>query len=293
MLAEPIVRGTGGTDSAEYCYTIWLRHLILSNRNGSEEFPKVVAELGPGDSIGVGLAALVSGADKYVALDVVRHQRLHAISVIFERIVELFRARHPLWGIEHFPGMEISVPCHFPIELIGESRLKEAMDERRLDRIRDELRSGKGHSFVEYKAPWTSISDIDESSVDLLISNAVMEHVADIDLANGAIARWLKPGGIASHQIDFRSHGLFSTWDGHWRCPHWLWKMLLGKRPYLLNRLSLTDHLHSARISGMEIVAVMRQSRQRTSAAKVAREFAGMNELDRETSGAYVLTRRQ
>ena len=63
---------TGGTSSARYCYSVWLRHLVMAYDSGLlQRPPATVAELGPGDSIGIGLAALLSGARKYHALDVV------------------------------------------------------------------------------------------------------------------------------------------------------------------------------------------------------------------------------
>src|SRR5689334_17334685 len=54
--------GTKGTDQARYCYSVWLRHLSLAAANGLDTDPKSVAELGPGDSIGIGIAAVLTGA---------------------------------------------------------------------------------------------------------------------------------------------------------------------------------------------------------------------------------------
>src|SRR5215467_13821096 len=53
---------TGGSNSARYCYSVWFRHLINLDSCGFKIKGARVAELGPGDSIGVGLAALLSGA---------------------------------------------------------------------------------------------------------------------------------------------------------------------------------------------------------------------------------------
>ena len=66
-------RGTGGTNSARYCYSVWLRHLFMAKLNGLTTHPDVIAELGPGDSLGIGLAALLSGANKYYAFDAVQY----------------------------------------------------------------------------------------------------------------------------------------------------------------------------------------------------------------------------
>ena len=39
-------RRTGGTDTGKYCYSIWLRHLVMAHEHGLPTGPKVLAELG-------------------------------------------------------------------------------------------------------------------------------------------------------------------------------------------------------------------------------------------------------
>lgn len=63
-------RGSGGTDSARYCYCVWLRHLVSLEAAGLGAAWPVVAELGPGDSLGTGIAALLCGVEQYYAFDV-------------------------------------------------------------------------------------------------------------------------------------------------------------------------------------------------------------------------------
>src|SRR5690242_6794043 len=67
------LRGGGGTRSPRYCYSIWLRHLAMAREHGLSTAPATVAELGPGDSVGVGLAALLTGSERYWALDVLSY----------------------------------------------------------------------------------------------------------------------------------------------------------------------------------------------------------------------------
>ena len=45
---------TSGTDSARYCYSVWLRHLIHAHQQGFSIRDKIVAELGPGRFSGYG-----------------------------------------------------------------------------------------------------------------------------------------------------------------------------------------------------------------------------------------------
>ena len=48
---------------------------------------------------------------------------------------------------------------------------------------------------------------VKSGSVDMILSQAVMEHVEHLEQTYEAMRHWLKPGGLASHAIDFKSHG--------------------------------------------------------------------------------------
>jgi len=54
-----------GTDFARYCYSVWLRHLSMAHYNDLPSRPQVVVELGPGPSLGAGIAAPLSSADSF------------------------------------------------------------------------------------------------------------------------------------------------------------------------------------------------------------------------------------
>src|SRR5690242_13726234 len=53
-------RKTGGSASARYCYSVWLRHLSMLHESALPTMFETTAELGPGDSLGIGLATMLS-----------------------------------------------------------------------------------------------------------------------------------------------------------------------------------------------------------------------------------------
>ena len=93
VLNRLTMRGTGGTVSARYCYSVWLRHLVLAHEQGLRKIPDTVAELGPGDSLGSGLAALLCGSERYFGLDVKSYAPTDRNRQIFDELVELFQRR--------------------------------------------------------------------------------------------------------------------------------------------------------------------------------------------------------
>jgi SAM-dependent methyltransferase len=54
------------------------------------------------------------------------------------------------------------------------------------------------------------LTGVPDQSVDLVFSNAVLEHLYDLPTAFFHLARITKPGGLGIHQVDFRDHSNFS-----------------------------------------------------------------------------------
>lgn len=278
--------------SADYYYSVWLRHLVFARNGGMQSFPSVVAELGPGDSLGVGLAALISGVDRYLAFDVVEHAITDRDLAIFDDLVRLFNDRRAIPGVADFPQMRLEPESNaFPAQILGDEQLRAALEPARLQRLRAELADiSSANNSISYRAPWTDADQPGKGSIDLIISQAVMEHVVDVPGTYAAMRKWLKDDGFASHQIDFRSHGLFRKWDGHWSCPDWLWFLFLGRRDYLLNRHPMSRHLEWMASSDFEVLNVVRHTMD-SSGSAVSKRFADLTELDRITAGCYILSR--
>lgn len=126
-----------------------------------------------------------------------------------------------------------------------------------------------------------------------MISQAVLEHVDDLDATYAALARWLKPGAFMSHAIDFRCHGLTRDWYGHWTVPDPFWTVVRGRRPYLINRAGASEHVRKMEGAGFEIVSLQRAPDAAAPRASLARRFRDMPEDDLGTAGCFVIARKR
>ena len=282
-----------GAISARYCYSVWLRHLVMAHESGLATQPSVVAELGPGDSLGVGLAALLSGASKYFAFDVVRYAHNQTNVTVFDDLVRLFADRERIPDEAEYPKVEPRLGSYeFPHQVLPERRLAEALSGDRLRAIRDAMYSAQtgsdGPIQIRYFVPWHGLAALALASVDMIVSQAVLEYVDDLLQTYEAFYHWLAPGGVASLVVDYKSHGTAVEWDGHWRYSELAWRLMRGKRPYYLNREPHSTHLQMLRKAGLTLVREERCSRTpEIPRDRLATRFRGMPEADRTTASAF------
>jgi hypothetical protein len=252
-----IRKGTGGTDSARYCYSVWFRHLNRMYRNGITHIPEKVIEFGPGDSLGIGLCALVSGTSEYRAFDVVRHADIARNQALFEEIITLFEMKSGIPDNREFPLIHPELDSYdFPAELFTGDAISVNLGESRLNQIRKELQDidNAGNTFIRYYVPWSTTADITPGSTDLIYSQSVMEYVDDPGKVYPLMYRWLKPGGVISHEIDFKSMETAKTWNGHWGYSEGMWKLIRGKAEYFVNRFPHSYHIREMKKCGFEIL---------------------------------------
>ena len=287
-------RGSGGTDSPRYCYSVWLRHLVRLAEAGLDTHFETVAEIGPGDSLGVGLAAMLTGANRYFAFDALPHARKETNLQTLDVLVELFSRQERVPGPDEFPEIWPSiVSLEFPGATLGGGRLEAAIQAHRLEAIRRAVGFGDvGEVEIGYAAPWTDSSILRSEEVDLVFSQAVLEHVEDMAATYDALFRWLKPGGVMSHQIDFKSHGLTRDWYGHWTLPSWIWRLVRGRRSYLINRMPASAHVAAMQRAGFEIVVQVPVRADSPSRSTLAEEFRDLTDDDLRTSGLFVIARK-
>jgi len=290
---------TGGTNSARYCYCIWLRHLVMAQQANLCTWPKVIAELGPGDSLGIGLAALVSGAEKYYALDVVEYADTSVNLDILEELIALFAKKEPIPGEQEFPLARPLLPSYeFPHKILTQDRLQQSLAPERIQSIKEALvkagDSNKSAIEIHYVVPWYDSVLIKQQSLDMIFSQAVLEHVDNLAQTYATFHRWLKTDGFMSHQIDFGCHHLAKKWNGHWAYSDFTWKLVKGKRSYLLNREPYSTHKRLLEQAGFTIVCEVKTSDHSGLAKEQLRpRFRRMSEEDLTTRTVHILARKE
>jgi hypothetical protein len=285
-------RDTGGTCSARYCYSVWLRHLLFAHECGLPSLPKIVAELGPGDSLGTGLAALLSGVERYYAFDVVKFAGNQRNLDIFDELVELFARRSPIPDDAEFPLVRPRIRSYrFPEHILSENHLRAALAPERVARLRRAVMNTEHEqSEVRYAAPWFDASAIEHNTIDMIFSQAVLEHVDELDGTYKAMRQWLKPSGFMTHTIDFKSHGLAPAWNGHWAYSDFAWKLLRGKRPFLINREPHSTHVHKLEAAGFRVLLDEKYGTTGGIGKDfVARRFESITSGDLATSESFIV----
>lgn len=288
-------RKTGGTVSARYCYSVWMRHVVFALRNGLPGIPKIVAELGPGESLGMGLAALISGAERYYAFDIIKLINAQKNLKIFDELVSLFKRKERIPDDREFPRVKPLLDSYdFPEEIFTDKILLHLLEEKRIEFLRNSILQVDGvNSAIQYIVPWYSNKLIQPDSVDMIFSQAVLEHVDELEETYTAMFSWLKPGGVTTHQIDFKCHGLGNRWNEHWGVSDAIWNLMRGRRPYLINREPCETHLSLLKKVGFRIGSLKRVTcNSGIRRSELASEFNHVTDEDILTSGVFVVAKK-
>jgi len=277
-----------------YYYAVWLRHLVRVHDVCGPFKWDVVAELGPGDALGVGISAILSGVRCYLGLDRIAFASTEVNLRLLEDILGLFSARAPIPDQSEFPSVYPTLQNYaFPHHILTSERLSEALEPARIERLRALIRAeAKGSPELDFRyvAPWDAAANVVPRSVDWVLSQAVLEHVDDVDGVYANLARWLKPDGVMSHRIDYTCHGITRDWFGHWTVPAGLWQVTRGRRAYFINRLPHSAQRAALAHQGFEILEDEPTLAERS--APLAEIKVTHTPEDLRIRGAFVVARR-
>jgi SAM-dependent methyltransferase len=277
--------------SSLYCYGIWMQNLKHWAKL-HDRVPMVVVEIGPGDSLGVGLAALISGSQTCFALEKTQFWNLETNIRVFDELVTFFKDRKKTQTIDPKETADsVEEKLDFPSNILTEQHLTECLSDERLKAIRLELLDPENldNVYIHSIIPWNSADVIENNTVDYIFSHTVLQHLDDLSYGYNTMNKWLKNGGCLAHTIDLRSLNRTKLWNGHWTLSKLEWKLITGGVS-LINREPLSTHLKLLKANDFEIKYEKSVLSDNTlSVEDLSKDFKHLDERDLTTSGYYYI----
>lgn len=247
----------GAMVDPDYAVRVFESHFGRSGLAGGAAF--TVLELGPGDSLATALIAAAHGASRTYLVDV--GDFAGTDPAVYRRLARELAARgHPP------PAPEFNT-------------VREMLDS-----------TGARYLTTGLQA----FAQIPSGSVDLVFSHSVLEHVRREEMADTLreMRRLLRPGGVASHNIDLRDH-LGGALD-HLRFSRRIWEApLMANSGFYTNRFRHGELMEMFRNAGFhaELPEVHRWPGLPTPRARLGSEFQMMSDDDLRVSGFDVVLR--
>ncbi len=282
-------------------YSVWLRHLVMLAQHGIRGPFPVVVELGPGHSVATGVSAVLSGTGRYIGLDVLAHLDTASAGAVLDDVRELFRTRAPVPDGGRYASIRPALAsCAFPHAVLGPAGLAAASDERRIAQLRRALAmpagGGDGTGMFRYAVPWTD-DHVPAASADLVFTQAVLQEISHgarhsaLRDTMAAITRWLRPGGVSTHQIDLGLYGM-QPWNAHWAWSDVTWRLVRARRDNFVNREPLSTYVTLARECGLTVVAVEVEEALGVCDATLRPRFRSLPERERRSRSAFVVLQK-
>jgi len=154
---------------------------------------------------------------------------------VLDELVERFRNRAPQ-PIKGWPDFDTYLDSmRFPSHILTDGLLAKTLEPHRISAIRDALLHPGRDGRIRGQAcrSWTTKDAIEDPASNLIYSTRLLEHVVDVPTAFRCAARLAARDGWNVPPVDFTFHGVTRAWNGHWQYPEWLWKIIVGGRPFL------------------------------------------------------------
>jgi hypothetical protein len=292
--------GTGGTTSWEYCLAVWLRHVRMCEQIGVIPNPGVVVEVGPGDSLGTGICAVLAGFKQYIAVDVLDHVQWDVSAEHITALEKVFLDRTPLAANEALdrvlpPLLDRSIPERWAWEtssgadMLGIRRSAVA--------IRESVANRGSVGVLSFRSPW-SRTMVEANSVDWVFSQVALQDMAVtvqepvLEKALATFHSWLRKGALMTHQIDLSCPG-GPSWNHHWAWSKFEWKLIRGKRPYYVNGLPLSRYLELMSDLGFDTQVTHILDKPGLTSTQVAPSHQGLPSQDYSSAAAFVIATKR
>jgi len=187
---------------------------------------KIVLEIGPGNSLAIGLMLLACGARKVYFVDRFKHLFWDDEDIAFHKKI-LKKIEEKKFPFSSLVNKSITFTPNGSINFEP--------------------------NRIEYLSADVASLPLNNCSIDYVFSIAVLEHVHKIKKAINEISRVTKPGGIGIHEIDLRDHFFQAAPLRLLQYPNWLWNLMTWNRPGYTNRLRVSDYLDLFRKANFKI----------------------------------------
>ncbi len=187
-------------ESIEHIESVTGTYTSKLSGHGIEISNKTILEVGPGDNLGVALKLLSLGAQKVICLDRFRcHRNETKVRAVYRELIERMAPKE-------------------------REKASEAI-----------LLTKDGYRFWSDKIEYIFGTEVERSLeilgreiADIILSNAVLEHVYNLEETFRNLVLLLKPGGYMYHGVDLRCHNRFRGKSELFFLtpPQWLWNLM-------------------------------------------------------------------
>ena len=233
-----------GSDSV-FSYSLWLSNLVyLTEHKIQPDYSRLV-EIGNGGSLGIAFCALMTGTKKYFSFEYKENIAFQEQIELLEQIALLFDKSEP---IHFYEKINIRISDNsFPADRV----LPQMQRTQLLKQLKQDLQNKLvGSDLIVLVNNWEIQKPL---NITFAFSRAVMEHVSDPNYIYQSIYSHMATGAVMLHDIEFHSHGITKTITGHTQVAPWLWHIIVGRRPFYLNRLKMSDHTRCMVENGFSI----------------------------------------
>lgn len=256
MWADIGVFKHGRMASFAYPQRVFGHHVNVGREHGFVPTQTRIMEMGPGDAVSTALLASKAGAAATVLIDA---------------------GDFATKDMSYYRALAQELGLLLPPDLSFEQMLA------RLDCTR--LTEGLG--------AWRSVTD---NSVDFVFSHAVLEHVRRVEFAPtmAEMYRVLKPGALASHNIDLKDHVGGRLNNLRFSPELWEQDWFAARSGFYTNRLRPSELLALFADAGFEIVnsIIAKFDGQPTATSAMHSSFQAMSQSDLRASGLHVVLRK-
>lgn len=208
-------RDLGVDESVSYIRNVVADYLSYGGVDDEFLKQKRILEVGPGDNLGVALSFLAKGAEKVTCIDAFKPSSNEAHNdKIYKRLVETFS------NTEQLRVGSVISRTPSTAELHASNRLE-----------------------FQYGLPIERLFANLSAQFDLIVSRAVLEHVANLENVWGTMVKLLADDGCMWHKVDLRHHGLFGQFHPLYflRIDPMMWRLMSSPDP-TLNRERLPKY---------------------------------------------------